>query len=789
MAEITRQPPASSEGNVSVGALDGAERPADGRLGKLLAALHLAFPRGALILSSVTLVNFLIGWLETKVMGHQFGAGTETDAFYAAFALPSLALDVLVVGGLIASFVPLYTGLKDEDARDAREFGRTIFTLALLVMAVVIGLMVVFAPFCVSITAPTFQGAQRNQTIDLLRILSVTQIVFAAIWVLGEVLIAEKRWLTYAISQTMYSIGIIAGALLLGDRLGLYGPALGAVAGALAFMGIRLFGVIRAGFVPLPSLNLHVKGLRRYMKLMLPKMVSQPLENTLIVMFFTVLATRLQPGSLTDLTYARKFQTLPELVIGAQFAIAAFPALSRAADEGRRREFRRIFTTNLATIALLSTGAALALLLFGSLAVQILLGGPAYDATDIRTTTWLVAIFAVSIPLESMIELVARGIYATKNTLLPTAASVAGFTALVVTAVVLSPAAGIMAIPASYVVGMAVKLAIVAVALAPRMNRIGRPEPAAAPPRRVTALGPVPGPAARPLEPRRSSVKPIAAVVVAVALGVGGLLAAVYSVQGATFGFGAPQITPWARVQPTANVAHLNSPSAAPTTVVVEPSAGNASSVPSATPTGGQFSMDLYKKGDFVSEFKDTWCIPAAMQTAMNIMNAVPDSSEETQAKLFDLANSIKMSRNGSPDPEGWAGGLTELGYGNFVVMSRPTMIQMVNVVVKQIRLTNRPAGLLVWYGWHSWVVSGFIATADPKYTDNYTVIALYVEDVWYPRISSIWGPSNPPDYADPIKDLPIDYKKWDQAVYYAGKQAQYVAIVPVEQVPTNGNR
>ena len=769
------------------------------------AIVRTALPRGALILSSVTLVGFAMGLLETRVLAHTFGAGTETDAFNAAFVLPSLMLEILVVGGMISSFVPLFVGLRDEDRADAMAFGRTIMTLAILAMTVAIGIMVVFAPQCISFVAPGFTGEQRDTAISLFRILSVTQIVFAATWVLGEILIAEKRWLSYAVAPLMYSSGIIAGTLLLGDSMGIYGAAVGAVAGALAFFAVRLVGALRTGFVPWPSLNLRTKGLREYLWLMLPKMFSQPLESSVILLYFTALASTLQAGSLTDLTYARKFQTMPELVIGAQFAIAAFPALAAAADLGDRRAFRKIFSTNLATIAVLSTGAALGVLALGWLAVRILLGGGAFDAGDVSTTTLLVAVFAVSIPLESVVELLARAIYATKNTLIPTAASAVSFVALFITAQRMAPAAGLLAIPAAYAVGQGVKLVILAVALAPRMDSIGRPKPAQdeSPTGLLATPEWTPRGALVPLAegPRRAYAgrssgrmpKVVLGVAAAVVLLVAGAYTAAQALQGASFGY-APQVTPWARVRPTAELALAN-PVAAPTPTASATDAASATATaggtatpvpPTLTPApAGQFAMDLYQPGDFVGEFKNTWCIPAAMQTAMNIMDAGADTTQDTQAKLFDLGNSIAESRNGSPDPEGWSGGLQQLGYGNYKVQSTPTMAAAIKVVVKQIRTTNRPAGLLVWFGWHSWVVSGFVATADPLVTDNYTVLSVNIEDVWYNRHSTLWnktrgGYSRPPDSLVPYADLAADFKKWDQAVYYAGKQNQYVFVVPV---------
>ncbi len=797
MDEVTPQPgrPAVQRGGAvgprRAGRPGGPDTPS--LLTRIRAIAQASLPRGALILSSVTLVGVVLGLLETKVLAHFFGAGTDTDAFYAAQVLPSLVLEVLVVGGVSASFVPLFVGLRDEDRADALAFGRTVLTLAILAMAVAIAIMAVFAPQCVSFVAPGFSGQQRDECIDLFRILSVTQIIFAATWILGEILIAEKRWLTYAIAPLMWSGGIIAGTLALQDQLGIYASAIGAVAGALAYLGIRLFGALRAGFQPWPSVNLRAKGLRQYAWLMLPKMLSQPLESSVIVLYFTALASTLQTGSVADLTWARKFQTNPELVIGAQFAIAAFPALAAAADLGDRRAFRRVFGRNLATIAVLSTAVAVGLLALGWLAVRIVLGGGAFNANDISITTILVAVFAVSIPLESVVELLARAIYATKNTLIPTLASVASFIALFITAQGLAPTAGLVAIPAAYGVGQGVKLVILAVALAPRMDRIGRPVPAPAwtPPSVQVRLAE--NAAGRAYASRGMGRVPRTALAVAVTacLAVAGLYAATQALNGASFGY-APLVTARPRVQPTEDVA-VATPAPSGIAAATATASAGATQATTATPSGptasptppGQFAMDLYQPGDFIGELENTWCIPAAMQTMENIMNAGADTSETTQAYLYDLANQISEARNGSPNPEGLTGALQQGGYGNYQIQSKPTMASAIKLVVKQIRLTNRPAALFVWYGWHTWVVSGFVASADPALTDNYNVLSLYIEDVWYNRHSTLWnktrgGYSRPPDSLVPYDLLSQDYLKWDQAVYYAGKQNQYVFAVPL---------
>lgn len=258
-----------------------------------------------------------------------------------------------------------------------------------------------------------------------------------------------------------------------------------------------------------------------------------------------------------------------------------------------------------------------------------------------------------------------------------------------------------------------------------------------------------------------------------------------------------PDVTPWPRAAATAAVdiaipstipsaLPAGTPVAAgpgvagsPTTGPGEPSAVPAS--PSASPPRGPFSMDLYEKGDYVGEFQDTWCIAAAMQTAMNIMDAGADVTQATQKKLFDLARSLDPAPDGAAEPEGWAQGLTELHYGSYQVGTATTIQAAVNRAARQIRLTNRPAALMVWKGAHTWVMSGFTASADPATTDAFTVTAVRIEDVWYPRFSTIWGYSRPPDANVAVNRLPPDYLPWKRPLgSYPDKNGKFVFIIPV---------
>ena len=97
------------------------------------------FPRGALILSVLSFSYFIAGIIRNRIFANTYGAGPELDAYNAAFRIPEIALDVLVAAGLTAPFVPIFSILRHDDERSANDFGRTVLTVAVLVMAIASG--------------------------------------------------------------------------------------------------------------------------------------------------------------------------------------------------------------------------------------------------------------------------------------------------------------------------------------------------------------------------------------------------------------------------------------------------------------------------------------------------------------------------------------------------------------------------------------------------------------------------------------------------------------------------
>ncbi len=412
-----------------------------------------------------------MGLVRDRIMTRTFGAGVELDTFNAAFVIPELSLGIVVASGLAAPFIPIYTSLRQQGEPEARAFGQTILTLAVAAMGVVALVLFVLAPVTVDVVASGFGADQRALYTDLFRVMCITPLIFSASMVLGEVLIAERRFFFYGIAPLLYNGGLVAGALTLSGQLGIFGPAVGAVLGALLHLAIRLIGIRRTSFRIRPRLAVRTAAVREFIRLMLPKTGSSPVEP-LTFLFFTNVASGLVAGSITSVSLARNFQSVPVSLIGVAFSLAAFPALAAAYAAGDRPAFSRLVRTNILTIGALTVGAAIGLAVVGGVAIDALLGGGAFDADDVARTAAVLAAFAISVPFESLGHLVSRAIYATRHTLLQVVATLSGFAVTIVATLALVDSLGVVAIPIGFSLGSAVRLVLLLAVLLPRIRRM-----------------------------------------------------------------------------------------------------------------------------------------------------------------------------------------------------------------------------------------------------------------------------------------------------------------------------
>lgn len=189
----------------------------------------------------------------------------------------------------------------------------------------------------------------------------------------------------------------------------------------------------------------------------------------------------------------------------------------------------------------------------------------------------------------------------------------------------------------------------------------------------------------------------------------------------------------------------------------------------------------------FISEQRKTWCAASGTQMIL-ALNGKVALTAAAQAQIVQKSKSYWTwadSHNRGWGPAMMAKVLAAYGVPGYVVRTYKTRNAALVDAAKAIEKTHQPAILLVWWGAHTWVMTGFKATADPLYYPDAIVTGTYILDPWYPRVSSIWGRSDPPGTFQDAKEMVRNYIRWTRPEgLYKDRDHLFVAVIPTIPKP-----
>jgi hypothetical protein len=240
-------------------------------------------------------------------------------------------------------------------------------------------------------------------------------------------------------------------------------------------------------------------------------------------------------------------------------------------------------------------------------------------------------------------------------------------------------------------------------------------------------------------------------------------------------------VTP--RASPTAT--------ASPTTMApaeTEPAETERLSTPAPTPTPAPVrkpvSMSILKDPDsvFASQITKDWCAPAGTQMALTILG-LGDRSEAFQRQLvgrIDEWESWQDSHNGGWGPAAIAEALAAYGAPDYEIRAYDSREDALFDAALALSTTRRPVVLIAWRGAHTWVMTGYRADADPRIFPDARVTGAFILDPWYPRVSSIWGPSDPPGTFQDAAEMERNYLPWKRPEgAYPERDGKFIVLVP----------
>jgi putative peptidoglycan lipid II flippase len=373
----------------------------------------------SLILTVAALASRLLGWIRLLVIGSQFGATRDLDAYFAAFRIPDAIFQLVVAGALSAALIPVFSGYRARDEEhEAWRLASSVINLVLIALAAFSAVMAILAPWVVPIIAPGFDAPTTELTVRLTRLMLLSPVFVGMGAVVTGLLNSYGRFGVPALAPLVYNLAIIAAAVVLAPIIGVEGLAVGVVVGSILHLAIQLPQLRSVGQHYDLTLGLGHPGVRQVAWLMGPRMLGLAAGQVNFIVS-TVLTSNLGVGSVTAYNYAFQLSQIPVGVLGVSVAMAVFPTFSRDAALGRIAEIRRQLSTSLRILIFLAAPLT---------AVMIVLAGPitavffqyglfSAAATD-RTANALV-FFSIGLGGHIVVHVLTRAFYAMQDTRTP----------------------------------------------------------------------------------------------------------------------------------------------------------------------------------------------------------------------------------------------------------------------------------------------------------------------------------------------------------------------------------
>ncbi|HLN18725.1 MAG TPA: murein biosynthesis integral membrane protein MurJ [Patescibacteria group bacterium] len=375
----------------------------------------------AFLITLMSLISRGLGLIRDSLLASTFSAGDTLDAYYAAFRIPDLIYNLLILGALSAAFIPVFTSLiSREKKEEAWKMANGIVNIAMLFIIALSIVLAFFAPYIMHLITPGFSDEKMAVTVTLTRIMFLSPLFLGLSGIFGGILTSYKRFLVYSIAPLFYNIGIIIGITIFVRFWGPIGLAWGVVLGAFMHMMIQYPAAKSLGYEHHWSFRPHFlnKEIRRVGKLMIPRTMGIAV-NQVNLFVITIFASTLASGSLAIVNFAQNLQGVALGLFGSSFAIAVFPTLSAIHAKKDTTEFARIFSRTFRQILFFVIPTSVFILLLRAQIVRIVLGHGKFDWEDTVLTFQALGIFSLSLFAQCLIPLLARAFYSMHDTKTP----------------------------------------------------------------------------------------------------------------------------------------------------------------------------------------------------------------------------------------------------------------------------------------------------------------------------------------------------------------------------------
>jgi putative peptidoglycan lipid II flippase len=378
--------------------------------------------KSASIISLVTIVSRVLGYVRDQRITLLLGTGPTADAYVLAYRIPNLFRRLVAEGSMTASFIPVFTSyMREKSKEDVWDFANRLFWTLSLVVAVITILGMVFSPVVVQLFSG--ENVARAEAVDLNRII-FPYLFFIALAALAmgilncfhifglpaaTPVLLNVATILFSVGAVWHYVGDPAKSLAIGVLVG----------GVLQFL-VQVPSLVRKGMNFKFGISFSHPAIRDVARLMIPRLFGIGIGQINLLIDTRFATAALMPvGSLAALYVADRVM---ELVLGGYaiaVATAILPMMSHQAATKDFESLKKTLSFSVRIVAFITIPAALGLMILREPIIRVLFQHGQFDPESTRLTARALLYYAIGLPALASVKLIVPAFYSTKDTKTP----------------------------------------------------------------------------------------------------------------------------------------------------------------------------------------------------------------------------------------------------------------------------------------------------------------------------------------------------------------------------------
>ncbi|MCD6569736.1 MAG: murein biosynthesis integral membrane protein MurJ [Deltaproteobacteria bacterium] len=336
------------------------------------------FNKNIATVASLTATSRVLGFIRDVVIAWLLGAGPIADAFFVAFRIPNMLRRLVAEGATNVAFVPVFNEtLEKEGLKRALSMARSVITLMLLVLGIIVVIGEFIAPLIVGIIAPGFLNTPTfDVALHLTRIMFPYILLVSIVALFAGMLNSLGHFAAPAAAPVILNLFMIASPVIFYKHIPFFKSpadaiAWGVITGGLFQIVLQIHPLKRLKVSIKLSLQFEDPRIIQIAKLMGIAALAASVYQ-INVLIGTLLASFLPRGSVSFLYYANRLIELPLGIFAFAVGNVMLPAMSQASAKMNMSEMSSLTGRSINAILLFTIPASIGIFVLAEPLITLL---------------------------------------------------------------------------------------------------------------------------------------------------------------------------------------------------------------------------------------------------------------------------------------------------------------------------------------------------------------------------------------------------------------------------------